>query len=224
MARELGDRLNRADLVVGVHHRDERRVVGDRLAQRDRATTMPVWSTGSSVVRQPRRASALSVLSTASCSMALAMRCRRPVGSSASAAPRIAKLSRLGAAAREDDLGRIGADERGDRRPRLVERRLGLLAEVMHARRVAEQSRGSRAPSASIDLGRERGRRVVVEVDTHGESFIVAFPLTLSNKRTRQRFGGSLYWLRLRDPTAQHGRHPNAPSTTTGGGLHVETR
>ena len=34
---ELRDRLDGADLVVGVHHRDERGVVGDRLAQRDRS-------------------------------------------------------------------------------------------------------------------------------------------------------------------------------------------
>ena len=36
--------------------------------------TIPEWSTGTSVVRQPRRARALSVFRTASCSMALAMR------------------------------------------------------------------------------------------------------------------------------------------------------
>ena len=144
IARELGDRLNRADLVVGVHHRDERRVVGDGLARRGPATTTPDWSTGTQRRRQPRRASAFSVLSTASCSMALATRWRRPVGSSASAAPRIAKLSGFGAAAGEDDLGRIGVDERGHRRSRLVERRLGLLAEVVHARRVAEDDPGWR--------------------------------------------------------------------------------
>ena len=54
---------------------------------------MPLASTGTSVTRQPRRASAFMVFSTASCSIALATRCLRPDGSSASAAPRIARLS-----------------------------------------------------------------------------------------------------------------------------------
>ena len=81
-------------------------------------STIPVLETGSSVIRQPLRASALNVTSTASCSIAVAIRCRRPVGSSASAAPRSAKLSRLGAAAREDDLRRFGANQRAHRAPR----------------------------------------------------------------------------------------------------------
>ena len=90
---ELGDRLNRADFVVRVHDRDERGVVGHRLAQRGRARRCRSASSGSTVVRHPRFASALKVLSTASCSMPDVMRCLRPVTSSASAAPRIAKLS-----------------------------------------------------------------------------------------------------------------------------------
>ena len=78
---ELGDRLNRADLVVRVHHRHERGV-GRRSPSRSRSgETMPVC-----VDRQQRRPPAAarrapcSVFSTASCSMLLATRCRRPVG------------------------------------------------------------------------------------------------------------------------------------------------
>ena len=80
------------------------------------------------------------------------------------------EVVRLGAAAGEHDLRRVGADQRRDRRSRLVERRLRLLAEVVHARRVAEQSRRARGDRVD-DLRGERGRRVVVEVDTHSESF-----------------------------------------------------
>ena len=69
-ARQLGHRLDRAELVVGVHHRHEGGVVGERLFQRLAARRFPVGPTGSSVVFQPRRASAFRVTSTASCSMA----------------------------------------------------------------------------------------------------------------------------------------------------------
>jgi hypothetical protein len=63
-------------------------------ASRTRAgDTMPLASTGTSVLVQPRRPSAFSVFSTASCSSAAATRWRRPVASAASAAPRMAKLS-----------------------------------------------------------------------------------------------------------------------------------
>ena len=50
------------------------------------------------------------------------------------------------------------------------------------------------------DRLREGGRRVVVKVDTHSESFIVALPLTLGNKRTRQAFARPIY---SRGPSVQ---------------------
>ena len=68
MRGDLRDRLNRADLVVGVHHRDERRVVGERLASALGGDDAAGIDRQQRDV-QPRRASALSVLSTASCSM-----------------------------------------------------------------------------------------------------------------------------------------------------------
>ena len=52
------------------------------------------------------------------------------------------------------------------RRPRVVDRGLGLLAEVVDARRVAEQV-ARRGGDGVGHLRSERGRRVVVEVDTH---------------------------------------------------------
>ena len=116
-----------------------------RLAQPIGDRRCPVWSTGSSVVRQPRRASAFSVLSTASCSIALAIRCRRPVGSSASAAPRIAKLSDSVPPLVNTISDGSALMQRGDRRSRVVERRFRLLAEVVNARRVAELIAGRRA-------------------------------------------------------------------------------
>jgi hypothetical protein len=49
--------------------------VSSVIASRSRwGDTMPDASTGSSVVRHPRRASALNVLSTASCSIAVVIR------------------------------------------------------------------------------------------------------------------------------------------------------
>ena len=117
-------------------------------------------------MRQPRRASAFNVFRTASCSMR--------AGDEVAAAGRLERLGgaadgevvRLGAAAREHDFRGIAVDERGDRRSGVVQDRFGLLAEMMHARGIAELIAGG-ADDRLDDLGRERGRRVVVKVDTH---------------------------------------------------------
>ena len=55
--------------------------------------TMPLSATGTSDVFQPCRLNAFRVLSTASCSMALATMCRLRPGAAASATPRTARLS-----------------------------------------------------------------------------------------------------------------------------------
>ena len=99
----------------------------------------------------------------------------------------------LGAAARVDDLRRVGMNQRGDRRSGIVQEGLGALAEVMDARRVAELVAGGGHDRIEHFRG-ERGRRVVVKIDTHGELFIVSFALTLGNRRTRQHWRGSIYW------------------------------
>ncbi len=150
---------------------------------------MPLWSTGSSVVCQPRRASAFNVLSTASCSMAVAIRWRRPLTSSASAAPRMAKLSLSvpplvkttsdGSAPISAATGAAG----------VVERRLGALPEMVHARRVAELLPQRCGHAVDDRAGRrewsrcDRGRCVARVLPR-----IVAFRVTLSSKTTRQDF------------------------------------
>ena len=96
------------------------------------------------------------------------IRCRRPVASSASAAPRMAALSlsvppavkTTSAASAPMQLGHLG--------PGLVEHGLGLLAEMVDARRVAPDVARDLAVRRSSDGGDERGRGVVVQVDAHG--------------------------------------------------------
>ncbi len=106
----------------------------------DRATTMPESVDRERASSASRGAPApCSVLSTASCSIALAIRWRRPVGSSASAAPRIAKLSDSVPPLVKTISDGSALISAATADPRLVERRLRLLAEVMNARRVAEQ-------------------------------------------------------------------------------------
>ena len=165
---------------------------------------MPLASTGTIVTRQPRRASDFMVLSTASCSIALVTRCLRPDGSSASAAPRIARLSLSVPPAVKTISDGIGADQGADRAPGLVQRGFGLLTEMVNAGRVAPHlAQGLGHPIG--DQRVERGRRVMVQIDTHGaEMPIVAFLLTLSNKRTRQRFDGRFYtgWTSTPKPTS----------------------
>src|SRR4029077_12953050 len=68
------------------------------------------------------------------------------------------------AAAREDDLGRIPMDQVRDGRPRIVQCRLRLLAEVMNARCIAEKVFGC-ACQGLERFGGQRGRGVVVEGD-----------------------------------------------------------
>ena len=147
---------------------------------------MPVASTGRSVVRQPRRASALRVVSTASCSMLLAMRCRRPVGSSASATPRSAKLSDsvpplVNTISDGSAPIRAATDERASSSTALARWPKWCTLEAFPKSSVS--ARGHRLGDRRID----RRGGVMVEVDAHRDSFIIAFALTLSNKRTRQQ-------------------------------------
>ena len=151
-------------------------------SRRRSGSTMPVRSTGINVVCHPRRASALSVLSTASCSMALATRCRRPPGSSASAAPRMAKLSDSVPPLVYTISDGSAPDQGGDSRARLVHGGFRPLAEVMHAGRIAKL-----VPRCRDDrlehLGRERGGGVVVEIDTHREPYILSLAFRFDHLR-----------------------------------------
>ncbi len=134
-----------------------------------RATTMPVVSTGRRVVVHPRRASALNVVRTASCSIALAIRCRRPDDSSASATPRRAKLSDSVPPLVKTTSETSALNQVGDGRAGLVQNPLRALTELMDARRVAEVAvRGPQHADHRLDDGWvERGGRVVVEIDAH---------------------------------------------------------
>ena len=165
MPRDLGDRLDRADLVVGVHDRDEGRVVGEQLPDAigrddarliDRDERRPPAAPGERLQRVQHGL----VLDRAREQMTTAGRLER-LGGAADG-----EVVRLGAAAREHDFGRIGIDERRHRRSGVVQDRFGLLAEMMHARGIPELVAG-RANDGLDDLGREGGRRVVVKIDTH---------------------------------------------------------
>ena len=130
------------------------------------AETTPELSTGTSVTRQPRRPRAFMVFSTASCSMAVVTRWRRPAGSRASAAPADCRVVAFRSPGGELDFGRVGPNQVGDLAAGGVENRLGLLAEMVDARGVA--------PDIPRDLGGqlrdggvEGGGRIVVEINPH---------------------------------------------------------
>ena len=152
IAARSRDRLNRADLVVGVHHRDERGVVGDRLAQRPRRRRCPVLIDG-----QQRRAPAAprERLERVEHRLVLDARWRSGGGgrsaSSASAAPRIAKLSDSVPPLVNTISGGIGADQRA-RSPIAHRRAAPWPADRSDARSTRCRSRrAARAATASID-------------------------------------------------------------------------
>src|SRR5262245_29888021 len=72
----------------------------------------------------------------------------------------------------------------------------------MNTRCIAEKIPGGRGDGLD-HLGGEGGRSVVVEVDTHGERFMLTFPLSSGTKRTRQAFYRVLYLLRLESEAQQ---------------------
>src|SRR5207245_782819 len=67
------------------------------------------------------------------------------------------------------------------------------------------------------DFEGQRSRGVVVKIDTHRESFIVAFPLTLGSERTRQASDGGHILAGLRSFPAP--RRAWRPVQGKGGGL-----
>jgi hypothetical protein len=71
----------------------------------------------------------------------------------------------LGSAAREHDLFRFRAEKVGDPRTGLVQSLPGFLAEPVHARRVPKIDIPEIRKHLLQDLGIDRGRGVVVEVD-----------------------------------------------------------
>ena len=118
----------------------ETSAVSSVIASRSRSgETMPLASSGSTVVRHPRLASALNVLRTASCSMP--QRDEMPATGHLErlgGAPN-GEIIGLGPAAGEDDFRRFGPDKGGNRAPRVVNCGLRLLPVVMNTRRIAEK-------------------------------------------------------------------------------------
>ena len=170
--RDLGDWLNRAYLVIGVHDRYKGSAVGEGvgdtvrghhagLVDRHQGGLPPPAGQGLQGVQNGL------VLDGAGHQVLSAGRLEDLGG------PSKGQVVGLRAAAREDDLGRVSADQCGRRGTGLVDHRLGLLAEVVEARCVAEDVPAD--PGDGLDgLRGHGGRRVVVKVDTHGETFILA--------------------------------------------------
>ena len=167
--RELGDGLDRADLVVGVHDADQRRVRAGARRRGPRASPARSASTGTTSTAKPwTRSRYRADSSTAGCSTALiATRSRR--GSAARRARAMPLTARLSASVPPEvkmtspgrqprALARCGAG--------LRERRGGRLAERVVARRVAELAREV-GPHGLEHLAADRGGGGGVEED-HG--------------------------------------------------------
>ena len=170
--RQLADWLNRSDLVVGVHHRHQRRLRGHGLPQprgRDNARVVNGEERGApAAARQRPQGVQHRFMLEGAGDQVLAPGRFTGLRNAADG-----EVVRFGAAGGEDHLRRVAIDQRRDRRPCLVNDGLCLLPEMMDAGGVPERVPGD--PDDRLhDLGRQRGRGVVVEVDTHGETFIVS--------------------------------------------------
>ena len=170
---ELGDRLHRADLVVGPHdgdQRDRRRVGGDRGLEGCRVRPGRRRRPAATRRRRPRaRPSHRAASRTAWCSTALArMRSRRRVRAAARPVEALDReVVRLGAAAGEEHLARAG--RRGRRRasrgpPRPAAGRPGRRRAATTGCRSRPRQRGHRLDR----LGEHRRGRRVVEVGRVG--------------------------------------------------------
>jgi hypothetical protein len=136
--RELPDRLYGADLVVRVHHRYHRDVIGHRGAERIRRhDALCRHGKNRALITAPSEMPAgVEHGFVLDCRRhdAAALACFLSFGSAAQG-----EVVRFGAAGSEDDLCSIGADELRDRRAGIVQRSFGLLPETVHAGRVSER-------------------------------------------------------------------------------------
>ncbi len=180
------DRLHGADLVVGVHHRHDRRAIGegrgegvrlDDAALTDRQQRDLPAAPGQRLDRLQHR----FVLDARGDHVVPAARLER-LGGAADGG-----VVAFRAAGREHHFGGLGADERGDGGARVVEHGFGLLTEMVHARGVAPGVGRHRGEARQRRRGQRRGG-VVVEIDAGHGTTIVALALTLSNKRARHLF------------------------------------
>ena len=164
-AADLGDRLDRADLVVREHDRDEDRLVGDG------GIDMVGVDPAVAIDRQldDLEPELLEVAQGVTDGVVLDRGRDNPVAAPL-ARPGSAfqpEVEGFGAARGQDDLAALGAEPPGDGLVRLVERRPRPAPEAVTGRRVAEVV-GQEREHRVEDLAPERGRRRVVEVDRMG--------------------------------------------------------
>ena len=214
-----GDGLQRADLVVGVHQAEQRRVVGegrgDRLGLHD---AVPIRRDArdapAAALEGTHRGEHGFVLDAAGDEVALAERFER-LGDAAQR-----EVVGLGAAAREDDFGGGAADERGDVLTGVVESGLGALAEMVHAGGVAEvvaHGVGHGGNHVGID---GRGR-VVVEIDARASGRHRRIVSPAASRKPQQLHGLDTICPLAYTPPDVGRRHPADP---VGRSQHVETR
>ena len=184
--RDLRDRLDRADLVVGEHDRDEDRPVVDRrveLAGIDPAVA---------VDRQLHdlEPELLQVAQRVADRVMLHGRRHDPVAAGL-AGPGGAlerEVVGLGAARREDDLAAVGLEAAGHPLVRFVERGPGRPPEAMGRARVPELL-GQERQHGVERLAPQWGRGGVIEVDRHGPDCTTgprpALPVTRRAQRHR---------------------------------------
>ena len=167
--RDLGDGLERPDLVVGEHHGHQDRAVRDRPLD-VRRVDAPVAVDGHLDDLEPEL---LEVRERVADRVVLHRRgddprAARPAG------PRGAlerEVDRLGPAAREHDLAGVRPDRPREPLVRVVEGLAGGPTPGVRGRRVAEDAAQVRQHRLE-DLGAQRRRRGVVEVDRHGPRIV----------------------------------------------------
>ena len=185
----VGDRLERADLVVRELDRDERRPLVDRAPRRASGSTRPYRSTGSSTISKPNFSRCASAWRTAWCSTAL-VTIRWPRALPAHAAPLSARFSASVPPLVITISRGLGADRRrrSARAPRRA-RRARAPPERVRRRRVAELAAEVRQHRLER-LGPERRRGGVVEIDRHGPGIVVrAAPPPLAPRAVRRLAG-----------------------------------
>ena len=162
---DLGDRLDRADLVVGEHDRDQ-----DRLVVECRLELVGI-DPAVAVDRQldDLEAELLEVAQRVADRVVLDRRGDDPVAAPLAGPGRALQreVVRLGAAGREDDLATLGIETLRDALVGVVERGAGGPSVGVGRARVAERL-GQERQHRVEDLAPERGRRRVIEIDRHG--------------------------------------------------------
>ena len=201
-ATDLGDRLDRPDLVVGEHDRDEDRLVVDRSVELVRIDS-PI-----TIDRQldDLEAEPLEIAERVADGMVLDRRGddSMPAGLAGPSGAFEGEVVRLRAAGREDDLARLGVEARRHALVCLVEGGPRLSPERVRAGRVAELLREEGQHRVEC-LGPERRRRGVVEVDRHGPRLYAAGPL-----------GRLIGWLRHGSGRLRYSHHGRVHHRATG--------